>query len=52
MEAGATLVVDTDAHSPENLITRDYARKVAMGSGLTEKQANGVLDNSLRFLKY
>ncbi|AFV23199.1 hypothetical protein Mpsy_0990 [Methanolobus psychrophilus R15] len=52
MEAGATLVVDTDAHSPENLITRDFARKVAMGSGLTEKQANGVLDNSLRFLKY
>lgn len=52
IEAGATLVVDTDAHSPENLITRDYARKVAMGSGLTEKQADGVLDNSLRFLKY
>jgi histidinol phosphatase-like PHP family hydrolase len=52
MEAGATLVVDTDAHSPENLITRDFARKVAMGCGLTEKQANGVLDNSLRFLKY
>lgn len=52
MEAGATLVVDTDTHSPENLITRDYARKVAMGSGLTEAQANRVLDNSLRFLKY
>ncbi|MEZ5335416.1 MAG: histidinol phosphate phosphatase domain-containing protein [Methanolobus sp.] len=51
MEAGATLVVDTDAHSPGNLITRDFARKVAMGAGLTEKQAEDVLNNSLRFLK-
>ncbi|MDW7731764.1 MAG: histidinol phosphate phosphatase domain-containing protein [Methanolobus sp.] len=51
MEAGATLVVDTDAHSPDNLITRDFAKMVAMGAGLTERQANGVLDNSLRFLK-
>ncbi|WP_406657992.1 histidinol phosphate phosphatase domain-containing protein [Methanolobus sp. ZRKC2] len=51
LEAGATLVVDTDAHSPDNLITRDFAKMVAMGAGLTERQANDVLDNSLRFLK-
>lgn len=51
MEAGATLVVDTDAHSPENLITRDFALKVAMGAGLTALQAENVLNNSLRFLK-
>ncbi len=51
MEAGATLVVDTDAHSPDNLITRDYAKLIAMGAGLGERQANMVLDNSLRFLK-
>jgi histidinol phosphatase-like PHP family hydrolase len=51
MEAGATLVVDTDAHSPDNLITRDYAKLIAMGAGLSERQANAVLDNSLRFLK-
>lgn len=52
MEAGATLVVNTDTHSPENLISRSFAQKVAMGAGLTERQASGVLDNSLRFLKY
>lgn len=52
MEAGATLVVNTDTHSPENLISRSFAQKVAMGAGLTERQAIGVLDNSLRFLKY
>ncbi|WP_406661014.1 histidinol phosphate phosphatase domain-containing protein [Methanolobus sp. ZRKC3] len=51
MELGATLIVDTDTHSPGNLITRDFARKVAMGSGLTESQAESVLNNSLRFLE-
>lgn len=51
MEAGATLVVDTDAHSPDNLITKEFALKVAMGAGLTDKQAQAVLDNSLRFLR-
>ncbi len=51
MELGATLVVDTDTHSPGNLITRDFARKVAMGSGLSESEAESVLNNSLRFLE-
>ncbi len=50
MEAGATLVVDTDAHSPGNLITRDFALKVAMGAGMMEKQAERVLENPKRFL--
>ncbi|MDG6244510.1 MAG: histidinol phosphate phosphatase domain-containing protein [Methanolobus sp.] len=51
MEAGATLVVDTDAHSPGNLITKEFALKVAIGAGLTDNQAQDVLDNSLRFLR-
>ncbi len=50
METGATLVVDTDSHSPGNLITKDFAMKVAMGAGLNEKQARDVLNNSQRFL--
>jgi histidinol phosphatase-like PHP family hydrolase len=50
MEAGATLVVDTDAHSPNNLITSEFALKVAMGAGLSENQAQDVLNNSIRFL--
>ncbi len=51
MELGATLVVNTDTHSPGNLMTRDFARKVAMGSGLSESEAESVLNNSLRFLE-
>ncbi|SES67556.1 Histidinol phosphatase [Methanococcoides vulcani] len=50
-EVGATMVVNTDAHSPENLITKETALKVAMGAGLTEDQAKKVLENSVRFIE-
>ena len=51
LEVGATLVVNTDCHGPGDLITSDTARKVAMGAGLSESQANKVLDASLRFIE-
>lgn len=50
-EVGATLVVDTDTHSPDNLITKETAMKVAIGAGLTESQAKQVLENSVRFIQ-
>ncbi len=37
-EAGASLVVSTDAHSPRDLTTLDLARKVAQGAGMTEAE--------------
>jgi len=51
LETGATLVLNTDAHGPDDLITKDTARKIAMGAGLSEKQANEVLAASLRFIR-
>lgn len=39
LEIGATLVVNTDTHAPENLITDETAMKIAMGAGLTEARA-------------
>ena len=39
IEIGATLVVNTDTHTPENLITDETALKIAMGAGLTEFRA-------------
>ncbi len=50
IETGATMVVDTDTHSPDNLITRQTALKIAMGAGLTEKEAEKVLRNSERLI--
>ncbi len=49
-EAGAKCVVDTDTHSPENLITRDTALKIAMGAGLTMEQAEKILNNSQKIV--
>lgn len=51
LEAGATLVVNTDCHSPSDLITKETAKMIAMGAGLSEKQADKVLAASLRFIE-
>lgn len=36
--AGATLVVDSDAHAPRDLMSADLARSVALGAGLAEDE--------------
>ncbi|KCZ71358.1 PHP family phosphohydrolase, histidinol phosphatase [Candidatus Methanoperedens nitroreducens] len=38
-KAGSGLVVNTDSHSPHDLITDELALKIAMGAGLDEKGA-------------
>jgi len=50
LEVGATLVVSTDTHSPEDLITRERAFQVLSGAGLTETQAQQVLANNEEFM--
>jgi histidinol phosphatase-like PHP family hydrolase len=44
--AGARLVINTDTHSPDNLITRETALKVIIGAGLTGEEAYQVLKNN------
>ncbi len=34
LEVGASLIVDTDSHSPSDLITRKQAERIAKGAGL------------------
>jgi putative hydrolase len=36
LEVGASLIVNTDSHSPSDLITRHQAERIARGAGLTE----------------
>ena len=38
LEAGATLVINTDTHAPSDMITREFASAVLMGAGLGEKE--------------
>ncbi len=44
LEAGARLVVDTDAHAPEDLIDRKRAIEIARGAGLTLERAVAVVE--------
>lgn len=45
-EAGASIILDSDAHEPEDLMTRDYAEKVALGSGLNLNRTRDLLDRA------
>lgn len=51
LAVGAELVVDTDSHAPHDLIDRDTALLIAIGAGLSQRQADTVLDNSRRFIE-
>ncbi len=51
LEAKAKLVLNTDAHGPNDLITRDTAVSIILGSGLSKAQTAAVFKNSLQLLK-
>ena len=42
-EAGAVLLVNTDAHSPSDLLNDSFARTVALGAGLSEQEVEQTL---------
>lgn len=41
--AGAKMVVDTDSHSPHDLINSERAIEIAMGAGLTLQEATAIV---------
>lgn len=45
LEAGAKMVVDTDAHSPDDLIDSERAVEIAMGAGLLCDRARDIVKN-------
>jgi histidinol phosphatase-like PHP family hydrolase len=51
LKIGARLVLSTDAHSPENLITIDQARQIALGAGLSEEDFSQIRINARELLK-
>jgi histidinol phosphatase-like PHP family hydrolase len=42
-KTGVKILINSDAHDPEDLMTQDYAYKIALGSGLTNEEALRVL---------
>jgi len=45
MDAGATMVVDTDTHSPEDLISSKRAIEIARGAGIPEEMAKRMIED-------
>jgi len=48
LEAGAKVLLSSDAHAPGDLLTPTMALKVVRGAGLTEQEARAVLENNSR----
>ncbi len=49
-QAGATMVLDSDAHEPGDLLTREFAMRVARGAGLDQQAAESLLEDGPRDL--
>lgn len=45
-EAGARMILDSDAHAPGDLLTREFAMRVALGAGLSEDDTQFLLDTA------
>lgn len=48
---GARMVINTDTHTPDNLITIEFAYKVLIGAGLNPSEVQEVLKNSEDIVK-
>ena len=49
-QSGAEIILDSDAHEPEDLMTRDYAEKIALGAGLEPAEMRYTLTESPQVL--
>lgn len=47
-QTGASVVLDSDAHGPEDLLTWDFAESVARGAGFSREDINGLLEDAPR----
>jgi len=45
-ETGAALVINTDSHAPEDLITLERARTLLRAAGIAEEDIRSVIENS------
>ena len=45
-KVGASMVIDSDAHAPEDLMDQDAAYKVALGAGLTIAEADAAIQKT------
>jgi len=51
VEAGASLVLNTDAHGPDDLITFSQAKQIIVGAGLKARDAERIYAHSRRLVE-
>lgn len=50
-QVGAKYMLDTDTHSPNNLITKSFAKTVLLGAGMSEEEAALAFENAEEMLE-
>ncbi len=50
-EAGASLVIDSDAHSPGDILTPDWRERVAFGAGLSPEELERINKNMISLVE-
>jgi putative hydrolase len=50
LQVGAPMVLNSDAHLPEDLLSKEAARKVAVGAGMTDADFGRMHENSRALL--
>ena len=50
LHTGALMLLDSDAHAPDDLLTPELSREIALGAGLTHDQANILLETNPKHL--
>lgn len=51
LEIGVPLVINTDAHSPSDLITKDFARQILLSAGIDNSKINSIFEHSRELAK-
>ena len=51
MRFGVPLCINTDAHSPSDLITKDFARKILLASGIEENRIESVFEHAKNMIE-
>lgn len=48
---GVSLCINTDSHSPSDLISRSMARRVLLAAGIEEKNVESIFENSRKLIE-
>ena len=51
LEVGASMVLNTDSHAPEDLLTFDQAKRIALGAGLKPRQVERLYTQASRLVE-